>query len=88
MKIITCQGYNSCVQRRCRHDKCSRMYNWCKCQDNACLEGANSLANVRRVGLRCPDFDKKKKLENYNVMGNFSAMLKIAALVDKKKFAK
>lgn len=30
----------------------------------------------------------KKKLENYNVMGNFSAMLKIAALVDKKKFAK
>lgn len=27
----------------------------------------------------------KKKLENYNVMGNFSAMLKIAALVDKKK---
>lgn len=59
-KIITCQGYNSCVQRRCRHDKCSRMYNWCKCQDSACLEGANSLANVRRVGLRCPDFDKKK----------------------------
>lgn len=31
---------------------------------------------------------KKKKLENYNVMGNFSAMLKIAVLVDKKKFAK
>lgn len=65
MKIITCQGYNSCVQRRCRHDKCSRMYNWCKCQDSACLEGANSLANVRRVGLRCPDFDKKKKIRDF-----------------------
>lgn len=51
---------------------------------SVCLEVLNSFVSVYRVGLYCLDFDIKKKIDKYFVMGNFRIMLNIVVLMDNK----